>query len=57
MQKFPNYQELFRELFDVFLSQKFPIVTINPFSLFIMLTSRNFRPKNLALQIIIPDYL
>ena len=22
-----------------------------------MLTSRNFRPKNLALQIIIPDYL
>ena len=26
IQKFPNYQELFRELFDVFFTQKFPIV-------------------------------
>lgn len=25
--------------------------------IYIVLTSRNFRPKNLALQIIIPDYL
>ena len=47
--EFPNYQELFRELFDVFLSQKFPIIKYH--SIYLLIFQNRYLLCNFSPQI------